>query len=61
MFKYVIAMAQEMGLKCIAEGVETEKQVKLLADNKCNLVQGFYFDRPPPAEEFETKFDKKYL
>ena len=61
MFKYVIAMAQEIGLECIAEGVETEEQVKLLADNKCNLAQGFYFDRPLPVEEFETRFDKKYL
>ena len=61
MFKYVVAMAQEMGLECIAEGVETEEQVKLLADNKCNLAQGFYFDRPLPVEEFETRFDKKYL
>ena len=61
MFKYVIAMAQEMGLECIAEGVETAEQVKLLADNKCNLAQGFYFDRPLPVEEFETRFDKKYV
>ena len=61
MFKYVVAMAQEMGLECIAEGVETEEQVQLLADNKCNLAQGFYFDRPLPVKEFETRFDKKYL
>ena len=61
MFKYVISLAQEMGLECIAEGVETQEQVKLLADNKCNLAQGFYFDRPLPVEEFETRFDKKYL
>ena len=61
MFKYVIAMAQEMGLECIAEGVETAEQVQLLADNKCNLAQGFYFDKPLPVEEFETRFGKKYL
>ena len=60
MFKYVVAMAQEMGLECIAEGVETEEQVRLLAENRCNLAQGFYFDRPLPVEEFETRFDKKY-
>ena len=60
MFKYVIAMAQEMGLECIAEGVETEEQVLLLADNGCNLAQGFYFDRPLPVEEFETRFDRVY-
>ena len=61
MFKYVVAMAQEMGLECIAEGVETKEQVQLLADNKCNLAQGFYFDRPLPVEEFETRLDKNYI
>ena len=61
MFKYVIAMAQEMGLECVAEGVETADQVQLLVDHKCDLAQGFYFDRPLPVEEFETRFDKKYL
>ena len=61
MFKYVVAMAQEMGLECIAEGVETAEQVKLLADNQCNLAQGFYFDRPLSVDDFETRFDKKYM
>ena len=61
MFKYVVAMAQEMGLECIAEGVETKEQVQLLADNKCNLAQGFYFDKPLPVEEFETRLDKNYV
>ena len=61
MFKYVVAMAQAMGLECIAEGVETKEQVKLLADNKCNLAQGFYFDKPLPVEEFETRLDNNYI
>ena len=61
MFKYVVAMAREMGLECIAEGVETKEQVQLLADNKCNLAQGFYFDKPLPVEEFEIRLDKNYI
>ena len=61
MFKYVVAMAREMGLECIAEGVETKEQVQLLADNQCNLAQGFYFDKPLPVEEFETRLDKNYI
>ncbi|MCH5262559.1 MAG: GGDEF domain-containing protein [Lachnospiraceae bacterium] len=61
MFKYIVAMAREMGLECIAEGVETKEQVQLLADNKCNLAQGFYFDKPLPVEEFETRLDKSYI
>ena len=61
MFSYIVSMAQEMGLECISEGVETEEQVQILADNHCNLAQGFYFDRPLPVEEFEKRLDKAYL
>ena len=60
-FRNVVTMAQEMGLECIAEGVETKEQVQLLTDNKCNLAQGFYFDMPLPVEEFETRLDKNYI
>ena len=58
MFKYVIAMAKEMGLECIAEGVETEAQVNILKDNACSLAQGFFFDKPLPKEIFEKRLDK---
>ncbi len=57
MFKYVVAMAKELGLECIAEGVETVEQVKVLRDNKCELAQGFFFDKPLPMEEFEKRLD----
>jgi EAL domain-containing protein (putative c-di-GMP-specific phosphodiesterase class I) len=39
----------------VAEGVETEKQLKLLRNAKCDLVQGYYFSRPLPPTEFEEK------
>ena len=55
MFKYIVSMAQEMGLECIAEGVETADHVNILTESSCNLAQGFYFDRPLPVEEFETR------
>ena len=55
MFKNVIAMAREMGLETIVEGVETTEQLQLLRDNKCDLAQGFLFDRPLPVEEFEKR------
>lgn len=55
MFKYVVAMAREMGLKCIAEGVETQAQVNVLRDNHCDLAQGFFFDKPLPVERFEER------
>ncbi|MDO4863446.1 MAG: GGDEF domain-containing phosphodiesterase [Ruminococcus sp.] len=58
MFKYIVAMAKELGLECIAEGVETENQVRMLRDNSCSVAQGFYFDKPLPPEQFEAKLDK---
>lgn len=60
MFRYVVGMAQEMGLECIAEGVETPKQVQLLRDNNCEFAQGFFFDRPLPVTDFETRLGNTY-
>lgn len=57
MFKYVVAMAKEMGLECIAEGVETKAQIDILKDNRCNLAQGFFFDKPLPINDFENRMD----
>lgn len=55
MFKYVVAMAKELGLECIAEGVETQNQVKILRDNNCLYAQGFLFDKPLPLADFEKR------
>ena len=60
MFKYVIAMMSEMGVECIVEGVETEKQLRILRENKCFHAQGFYFDKPLPKKEFEKKLAAKF-
>lgn len=55
MLKHVIGMAQNLGLDCIAEGVETVEQIALLKENNCYFAQGFFFDRPLPKEEFEER------
>lgn len=55
MLKYVIKMAQELGLQCIVEGVETEEHIQLLKKNNCYLAQGYYFDKPLPVEIFEKR------
>lgn len=60
MFRYVIAMVNELGIECIVEGVETEKQLEILRENKCLYAQGFLFDRPLPVREFEERMDRRY-
>ena len=57
MLRSLVTMAQGLGLECIAEGVETIEQVILLKENQCYYVQGFYFDRPLPVEDFEKRID----
>ncbi|HJV74934.1 MAG TPA: EAL domain-containing protein, partial [Noviherbaspirillum sp.] len=52
----MIVMAHKLGIKVIAEGVETEQQRALLAASKCDYGQGYLFSRPVPAEEFERLF-----
>ncbi len=51
----IIDIARYLRVLVVAEGVETENQLKLLRDAGCDLVQGYYFSRPLPAEEFERK------
>ena len=48
----VVAMAHQLGLTVVAEGVETAEQLQLLAANGCDQYQGFLFSRPVPAEDF---------
>ncbi|MBR4513903.1 MAG: GGDEF domain-containing protein [Lachnospiraceae bacterium] len=55
MFKHVVAMAKDLGLECVTEGVETHDQLDILKENNCDVAQGFYFDRPLPVEEFEER------
>ncbi|MFZ2524530.1 MAG: EAL domain-containing protein, partial [Candidatus Ferrigenium altingense] len=49
----IIVMAHKLGLKVIAEGVETEAQRKLLTEAYCDYAQGYLFSKPVPAEAFE--------
>jgi EAL domain-containing protein (putative c-di-GMP-specific phosphodiesterase class I)/CheY-like chemotaxis protein len=49
----VIAMAHGLRLTVIAEGVESQGQLALLADHGCDEMQGFFFSRPVPAEVCE--------
>lgn len=48
----IVAMANNLRLTALAEGVETERQMTLVAQTGCALVQGFHLARPMPAEQF---------
>ena len=48
----VIAMAHKLGIKVIAEGVECAAQLDLLREFGCDELQGYFFSRPVPVEEF---------
>ncbi|MBR5421910.1 MAG: EAL domain-containing protein [Lachnospiraceae bacterium] len=60
MFKHVVSMAKAIGLECVTEGVETERQVEILKQNDCHIAQGYYFDKPLPKEEFEARMGRSY-
>lgn len=49
--KAVIAMARALGMKVIAEGVETSEQLELLRGEGCDMIQGYYCSKPLPADE----------
>ena len=48
----VVSMANKLELGLLAEGVETKEQIDLLHNIGCDQVQGYYYAKPMPAEEF---------
>ena len=58
MIELILDIAEYIGVPVIAEGVEDEEQLRLLKDAGCAFVQGYYFSKPVPAEEFEALIRK---
>lgn len=54
----ILALASVLGMRVVAEGVETRLQIDRLRDLGCHTMQGFYFASPMSAAEFEAWYDK---
>ena len=52
--RHIMDIAGTMGLRVVAEGVETDEQLERLREIGCDYGQGYYFARPIPGEVFET-------
>jgi EAL domain-containing protein (putative c-di-GMP-specific phosphodiesterase class I) len=51
--KTIISMAQTLNMNTVAEGVENKAELDFLARQGCHMMQGYYFGRPMPANQFE--------
>ncbi len=56
--KTIIAMSHSLGLKTVAEGVETQKQCDMLLALGCDFFQGYFFSKPVPQDEFLKTLNK---
>ena len=54
-----IKLAQSLHMKTVAEGVEVKEQVEFLAEQECDMIQGYYYAKPMPEEEFEERLGKQ--
>ena len=57
--KMVSDLADAINVSICVEGIETEEQYKVLAGMKVRMIQGYYFDKPMPAAEFEERYARK--
>lgn len=55
----ILGIADNLKIPVVAEGVETESQMKLLKELGCSVVQGYYFSRPLHPDDFETEIIDK--
>ena len=53
---HIISLAKELGFACLAEGAESKDQVDRLRTFGCEIIQGYYYSKPIPIEEYQTKY-----
>ena len=54
--RHIITLAKELGFVCLAEGAESKTQVDRLHELGCEIIQGYYYSKPIPIEEYEQKY-----
>ncbi|MGN0480780.1 MAG: EAL domain-containing protein [Lachnospiraceae bacterium] len=54
--KHIVHMCTDLGIECIAEGVENCEQADILKELECNTVQGYLYDKPLPMVDFYDKY-----
>ncbi len=54
----IIAMGHKLGIKIVAEGVETTEQLEFLSEHECDMIQGYYISGPLPEKKVILQFDK---
>lgn len=54
--RHIISLAKELGFVCLAEGAEKRTQIDALKALGCDVIQGYYFSKPIPVEEYESKY-----
>ena len=53
--RHIVTLAKELDFVCLAEGAETKSQVDKLRSLGCEVIQGYYYSKPVPIEEYEKK------
>ena len=59
MLRGMVSMLSGIGVEVVAEGVETKEQATFVKDLNCDVIQGYYFDKPMPASEFIKRLKKR--
>lgn len=54
-----IKLARSLNMRTVAEGVEVKEQVDFLAEQGCDMIQGFYYAKPMPSDEYVVKLTEK--
>ena len=55
----IVALARSLHLATVAEGVDSARQVSFLQSHGCDEIQGYFFGKPLPAEEFAAAWRQK--